>query len=98
MAKTHIDAYKKMDHAQVVAVTAINEEKGKKFAEENGCSYISDIESILTDKSIDVIDICTPTFTHEELVIKSANAGKHILCEKPISLTIESVDRMINAA
>lgn len=97
MAKTHLDAYKKIDNVNVVAVTAINEEKGKKFAEENDCLYLSNIESILSDKSIDVIDICTPTFTHEQLVIKSAEAGKHILCEKPISLTLESVDRMIEA-
>ena len=42
-------------------------------------------EDLLNDKEIDVIDICTPPYAHEDMIIKSLNAGKHVICEKPMS-------------
>lgn len=42
-------------------------------------------ENILNDKEIDVVDICTPPYSHEEMIIKALNAGKHVICEKPLS-------------
>lgn len=97
MAKTHADAYKQMDNVDLVAFTAVNKTKGKKTAMEYNCEYIPSVEELLSKNDIQVIDICTPSFTHEKLVIMAAEAGKHILCEKPISLTLDSVDKMIIA-
>ncbi|MEQ2529267.1 Gfo/Idh/MocA family oxidoreductase [Bacillaceae bacterium CLA-AA-H227] len=51
----------------------------------------------LLRKKVDVIDICLPTFLHEEYIIKAAHAGKHIICEKPLTLTSESAARIIDA-
>lgn len=42
-------------------------------------------EDLINDSEIDVIDICTPPYAHEEMIIKSLNAGKHVICEKPMS-------------
>ena len=42
--------------------------------------------------------MCLPTFLHREYVIKAAQAGRHILCEKPIALTVEDADQMVNEA
>lgn len=97
MAQTHADAYKQIDGVRLVAITAVNKEKGQKVADKYNCSYVEDINDLLGRDDIDVVDICTPTFTHEELVISAAEARKHILCEKPIALTLQSVDRMIAA-
>lgn len=44
-----------------------------------------DFEDLLTDFEIDVIDICTPPYIHEEMVVKAVRAGKHVICEKPLS-------------
>lgn len=44
-----------------------------------------DFEELLNDKEIDVIDICTPPYVHEEMIIKAMKAGKHVICEKPLS-------------
>lgn len=52
----------------------------------------------LLRKEVDVIDICLPTFLHEEYVIRAANAGKHIICEKPLTLSSESAARIAETA
>ena len=44
-----------------------------------------DFNDLLQDKEIDVIDICTPPYAHEDMIIKALNAGKHVICEKPLS-------------
>ena len=44
-----------------------------------------DFEDLLKDSEIDVIDICTPPYAHEEMIVKALNAGKHVICEKPLS-------------
>ncbi|MFP3041102.1 Gfo/Idh/MocA family oxidoreductase [Treponema primitia] len=53
--------------------------------------------SVIEDPNIDIIDICTPNNAHAEIAIAAAEAGKHILCEKPISRTIEEAHKMYHA-
>ncbi|WP_338973024.1 inositol 2-dehydrogenase [Spiroplasma endosymbiont of Panorpa germanica] len=50
---------------------------------------VKDYEEILNDKEVNVVFVCTPTTTHSEIIIKAANAGKNIFCEKPISFSEE---------
>jgi predicted dehydrogenase len=97
MAKTHLDAYQKMKDVQVLAVTAVNEERGKALAQTYGCEYLSTAEEMMAREDIHMIDVCTPTFVHEKLVIMAAEAGKHVICEKPLALTVEEVDNIIEA-
>ena len=56
------------------------------------------LEDMLKDPDVEIIDVCLPTYLHKEAVIKAAKAGKHILCEKPMALSLEDADEMINAA
>lgn len=58
----------------------------------------SKLEDMLKDPEIEVIDVCLPTYLHKDAVIKAANAGKNVLCEKPISLSLKDADAMIAAA
>ncbi|MCR4657356.1 MAG: Gfo/Idh/MocA family oxidoreductase [Lachnospiraceae bacterium] len=44
-----------------------------------------DFEDLLKDKEIDVIDVCTPPYAHKDMIIKALKAGKHVICEKPLS-------------
>lgn len=55
----------------------------------------TNIEDILKDKSIDVVDICTPSYSHEELVIAALKSGKHVLCEKPLATTARGIRNII---
>jgi len=91
----HLDAYKKLDNAEVVAITDCNKEKGQEVAKKAGTNFYRDLESILEKDTVDAVDICTPTFLHADMVKKAAIAGKHVFCEKPLALTLEDADDMI---
>lgn len=86
-------------HAQLVAIVDQDIERLKKAAADlslEGNSYHS-LESALECVDIDAVVITTPTFTHAHLTILAAQAGKHILCEKPMALSLEECDKMIDA-
>ena len=55
-------------------------------------------EDLLADKTVELVTVATPNDVHEELAIQALNAGKNVICEKPVTMTVESLDRMIAAA
>src|SRR5215216_5223750 len=57
-----------------------------------------DAEKMLRDGGVDAVLICAPHPAHEPLVVAAAQAGVHVLCEKPISVTVDAADRMVDAA
>ena len=83
-------------HAQVVAVSDPVEESTQKACDELGVdtSY-ADYREALKSKEIDASVIDTPTHLHKDIVAAAAKAGKHILCEKPMAMTVEECDEMI---
>ena len=93
----HANACNKINNAKVVAVVDKVLEKAKILAKKLNAESYSDFDKLLSNKDIDVVAICTPTFLHAEMVEKSAKAKKHIFCEKPIALTIEETKQMIKA-
>ena len=60
-------------------------------------SYVNYIDAIC-DEDVDAVCIASPVFTHAEVAVAAANAGKHIFCEKPMALSLDEADAMINAA
>ena len=97
MGRTHVTAYKAMPNAKVTAVCDLSEKQGKDLDEFAGCDWYNDGESMLDTVDIDVVDICLPTFLHEQYVLLAAGHKKHVICEKPVTLSLESLDRMIAA-
>lgn len=84
---------------RIYAVCDVLEEKAKEAANELGISvYYSDYKKVLEDKNIDAIYIACPTKLHKEIAVAAANAKKHIFCEKPMAMTEEECDEMIEAA
>lgn len=55
-------------------------------------------QDLMADPGIDLVDICTPTFTHREIVTAALRAGKHVLCEKPMALNLDDCDAMLAVA
>ena len=93
----HSDGYKGLRNAEVVAVADANREAADGLAAKHAATAYYDIADVLADERVDMVDVCVPTFLHEKAVVGAADAGKHVLCEKPIALTLEAADRMIAA-
>ncbi len=83
--------------AELAYVCDVKEDRAKQLAEEYGCGYVTDYRMLL-DKDFDVANICTPNGTHAQLAIDFLEAGKHVVCEKPMCLKVEDGERMMEAA
>ncbi len=100
IAKTRvIQAINARPESRVTAVFSSNPQRGKSFADENGIPHaFNDLSELLSDPDIDVVYISTTNELHRDQAIAAARAGKHILCEKPIALSLEDARRIIEAA
>lgn len=88
MGTVHISNYARIEGCQVAAVCD-GREGAKKQAEEIGAAYYADIDEMLAREELDVVDICTPTFLHFEHTAKALRSGRHVICEKPLTLKSE---------
>jgi myo-inositol 2-dehydrogenase/D-chiro-inositol 1-dehydrogenase len=93
----HLESYHRfIPEAEVVAVYARNPGKAKAFAEKfHIAQWFSDVDELLANTDCELVDICVPNYLHAECCIKAANAGKHIIIEKPLAVTLEEADEMI---
>lgn len=99
ISRKHISAAAKTTNSEVIAIGSRNINTANKFANELGIprAYGS-YEELLSDKKIDAIINPLPNSMHCEWTIKAAKAGKHILCEKPFSVTVKEAELMIKEA
>jgi len=82
----------------IVGVATTRAETAQQAAQEIGCDfYTADYRELLARDDIDVVDVCVPNSAHEEIVVAAAEAGKHIYCEKPLSMTVAEGQRMVAA-
>jgi myo-inositol 2-dehydrogenase / D-chiro-inositol 1-dehydrogenase len=99
ISEIHCESYHRfVPDAEVVAVYTRNAEKAQSFAQKHGISqWYNDLDAIIQSSGADVIDICLPNFLHADATLKAAAAGKHIIIEKPLAVTLEEADAMISA-
>ena len=91
-------ALRDIPEAEVVAFCDVKEDVAKEFSKEyNIPSYYTDYKEMLKRDDIDAVCVVTPPFLHEQMVVDCAKAGKHVMCEKPISVDCNAADRMIAA-
>lgn len=87
------------DLYSIAACCDVDRKRANAFAKRYGIANVStELEEILTKADIDVISICTPPSLHHEMVLKALKAGKHIVCEKPLTSSLERADAMMAAA
>jgi len=95
----HLESYERfVPEAEVVAVYTRDKAKAESFAKKHHIpQWYSDLDEVINQSGCDVVDICLPNFLHAQATLKAAKAGKHIIIEKPLSVTLEEADEMIAA-
>jgi predicted dehydrogenase len=81
--------------AQIAGIAAETQSEASKLAEQYKTKVYPDIDAMLPD--VDVVDICSPTHLHHEMILKAAAAGKHIVCEKPLARTTQQARESVEA-
>ena len=95
----HIDAYKKNPDIEIVALCDINEDILKKRSQEyNVTKCYVDYHDLLALDEVDAVSVCTWNSVHAQISIDALNAGKHVLCEKPMAMNTQEAQRMQQAA
>ncbi|NGP46145.1 Gfo/Idh/MocA family oxidoreductase [Bacillaceae bacterium SIJ1] len=97
IAGAHVNAYKKMSDVEIVAVTDVIEGKAEEFIKQHdlqGAKAFTGHEALL-EEELDGVSICTPNVAHHQTTIDALRAGKHVLVEKPMSVTLEQAIEMV---
>ncbi|MGG1555113.1 Gfo/Idh/MocA family protein [Paenibacillus ferrarius] len=97
IADVHANAISEIEEAELVAVCEPEAEKGRLFAEKYGAKLYLMLEDTLLDPDVDVVCICTPSGLHAEQTILAAQAGKHVVAEKPMAIHLKDAYAMIRA-
>ena len=98
VAPAHAWGVRALEHENVrlVGVVGLVEDRAANLAMRFGAeSACSDYRALLARDDVHAVSICLPDFLHEEVAVAAADAGKHILCEKPLAASVEGADRMI---
>jgi UDP-N-acetyl-2-amino-2-deoxyglucuronate dehydrogenase len=93
----HAKAIQAIPEARLRAFHSHSQPKAEKMAQQYGVEFESNLDRFLERQDIQAVSICTPSGTHTELGIKAAAAGKHVVVEKPIDVTVEKARRLIEA-
>ena len=98
----HIRGYRTYaDAIEVTAIADVVAEAARRRAAELGATAYTDFRLMIDEADLDAVDICLPHHLHAEAIVTAAQAGKHILCEKPLCLTVQQADevqRVVSAA
>ncbi len=93
----HIKAVEANDNVRLAAVMDVDAARAEQVAAENGARAFTDLDALLADDEVQAVHICTPHALHDEQVPAALAAGKHVLVEKPMSLTPQGCDAMLAA-
>ena len=94
VSEAHLRALKHLPDVELAAAFDKNHSKATHAVRRFGGLACRDVDALL-EIDLDLVIICVPTFVHRDYVVKAASSGKHILCEKPMALTLEEADEMI---
>jgi predicted dehydrogenase len=100
VAGEHIKAWKQNPHCQVVALSSSDKDRCGSVAREHGLADVqlyTDYRELLKDPRVNVVSICSMNHLHEEQGVAAAEAGKHVLIEKPVAMSLEGLRRLQRA-
>ncbi len=90
--------YKENPQVDLIAVSSQTEAHAKGFAEKNGLkAWYTDYDKMFERDDIDAVNICVPNYLHAPVTVSAAEHGKHVLCTKPLAISVEQADQMTKA-
>lgn len=94
----HIPEYSENPSARLVGYFDNNYQRAVQMAEQYGGKAYSSLDELLADPEIEAVSVCVANVAHCEVTLKALKAGKHVLCEKPMAITIDECEEMVRTA
>lgn len=94
----HIPEYEANEQARLFGFYDVNAERAEELAEKYGGKAYGSVEELLADPKIDAVSVCAANSAHAEIAIQAMKAGKHVLCEKPMAVTLAECEAMAETA
>ncbi|MGQ9729285.1 MAG: Gfo/Idh/MocA family protein [Candidatus Fervidibacter sp.] len=98
MGRNRAKMVKRTEGAELIGVADINEERAREVSEELGCDWHTDFRYFLDREDVHVVWVMTPLGIHADIAVPALEAGKHVIVTKPMEVTLERADKMIEAA
>lgn len=95
IADFHAKAIQAMEKGELVACYSRSQEKAEAFGKRHACNGYASMQEFLAHPGLEIVTICTPSGYHLEPALEAANAGKHLIIEKPLEITLERCDQII---
>ncbi len=94
IAQTHLEAINKVSRVNLKVIQDVNGATAETAAGKYSCNHTTDFDAVLKDPSVDSLLICAPPVFHYDLLKKAIAAGKHVLCEKPFTITLKEAEEI----
>ena len=95
ISRNHFDAIAKIDGLELAAVCDIIPERAREAADRCGVPWFESVDEMLASVRCDAVALCTPSGLHPKNGIVAARAGKHVICEKPMAISLEGADALV---
>ncbi|MHB8956736.1 MAG: Gfo/Idh/MocA family protein [Pirellulaceae bacterium] len=98
IGQVHDQANTAVEGTELCLAALVQPEAEQRLADQYAARLYPGFDALLDDKTVDAVDICLPNDLHRQFAVRALQAGKHVLCEKPIALTLADADAMLDAA
>ncbi len=99
VGRVHLEGVRRLGFVELYGIAETQTEKARALGEEFGAKkVVADYRELLDDPNVDAVDICTPNALHLPIVTDALKAGKHVICEKPLTTSVENGKKMVKLA
>jgi predicted dehydrogenase len=98
MGRVHLEAVRRVESVEAAAVVGRNEEAARRLGDAFSLRSTTDFHEVLRDPKIDAVHICTPNAQHFSMAKEALQAGKHVICEKPLTTTVAEAEELVSLA
>jgi predicted dehydrogenase len=97
IAAVHGNCYRDSPGVRITAVTDPVPAKAERLAEQTGATVVADVDELIAS-GVEIVDVCTPPSAHADVAVQALEAGRHVVCEKPLARTLDDARRIVAAA